>query len=89
MPTTGIGADDDSPLPRLAQLAHRLAGAAGTFGFRSIGVAAASLEDAAEAPGRLTGAERNTAVATSASQARRLTELIEAVLNGMKADTAI
>jgi DNA-binding response OmpR family regulator/HPt (histidine-containing phosphotransfer) domain-containing protein len=84
-----VGADDDSPLPRLAQLAHRLAGAAGTFGFRSIGVAAASLEDAAEAPGRLTGAERNTAVATSASQARRLTELIEAVLNGMKADTAI
>jgi DNA-binding response OmpR family regulator/HPt (histidine-containing phosphotransfer) domain-containing protein len=79
-----LGAGDD-PLQRLAQLAHRLAGAAGTYGFRSLGIAAALLEDTAAGPARLTGAERIAALTTTALQTGRLVALIDAVLEGAKA----
>jgi len=73
---------DGALLSPLATLAHRLAGAAGTFGFKGIGLAAAAVEEAAENAGNLHGAERSGAVAAAASETRKLVSLIDAVLAG-------
>ncbi len=68
----------------LTVLAHRLAGAAETFGFRSIGVAAGKLEEAAESVAEMPAAERKKAAPNLAASAARLVALIDAVLLGMK-----
>lgn len=76
--------DATGAIESLTVLAHRLAGAAETFGFRSIGIAAGALEAAAEAAVLLEGAKRKKANATLAARSRRLVALIEAVLAGVK-----
>ncbi len=68
----------------LTVLAHRLAGAAETFGFRSIGIAAGQLEDAAESAALLHGPDKKKATSVLAANAKRLVALIDAVLDGMK-----
>jgi two-component system response regulator TctD len=82
----GIARNEEGVVSALVNLAHRLAGAAGTFGYDGIGDIAAALEDEAQSTLALTGASRERRLAVLCDRVAALCRLIDESLAPRKTD---
>ena len=81
-----IARNEEGVVSALVNLAHRLAGAAGTFGYDRIGDIAAALEDEAQSTLVLTGAARERRLAFLCDRVAALCRLIDESLAPRKAN---
>ncbi len=77
----GVANDAEGAVAALVSLAHRLAGAAGTFGYDPIGEAAAGVEDEAESALALAGAARERTLGVVGVRVDALCRLIDDTLS--------